>query len=73
MALFIKGGGGKISITSSGPCKIFSRYQIAGMNYISVDQRILYLEHRQTIDEVGFFSPASPPFPSSPTHSFPSL
>lgn len=46
MALFIKGGGVKIYITSSGPCKIFSRCQIAGMNYISVDQRILYLEHR---------------------------
>lgn len=46
MALFIKGCREKISVASSGPCKIFSRYQIVGMNYISVDQRILCLEHR---------------------------
>lgn len=46
MALFIKGGGGKISITSSGLCKVFPRYEIANVNYVSVCQRILYLEHR---------------------------
>lgn len=46
MALFVKGGGGKLSVTSSVPCKIFSRYPIAGMNDISVDQRILRLEYR---------------------------
>lgn len=62
MALFIKGGGGRISVTSSGPCKIFSRYQIAGMSYISVDQRILYLEHRETTAEM--FWVFFPIFPS---------
>lgn len=75
MALFIKGGGGKISITSSGLCKVFPRYEIASMNYVSAYQIILYLEHRQQLKcccwfLCFFFSLSSPPFSSPPTHSF---
>lgn len=71
MALFIKGGGGKISITSSGLCKVFPRYEIANVNYVSVCQRILYLEHRQQLKCPCFFLPlASPSFSSPSTHSF---
>lgn len=78
MALFIKGGGGKISITSSGLCKVFPRYEIASMNYVSAYQIILYLEHRQQLKcccwflcWFFFFFPCPPlPFPLLPPTLF---